>query len=263
MRRMAASRPVQADDTTVDGFLGGSLRLAQRKGGHRAGLDAVMLAAAAPVKAGDRVLDAGSGMGVVGLCVAARVPGCHVQAVDIDAQLVDLANLNAARNGLTDRYAAVAADLTGPLSAIESQGSTRDSFDVVLANPPFHGVGRATVAPEPSRRRASIMPEGGLAHWIRFMTAMAAPGGSLVLIHRADALGEILALLQGRCGAMTIFPLYPRLGAPAHRVIVSARKGSRAGIVLCQGMILHSDCNAFTPAAEAVLRHGAALDATT
>ncbi len=242
-----------------DAFLGGQLQLLQPEAGHRAGLDAVMLAAAAPVLPGARVLDAGCGMGVVGLCIAARVSDCTVHGLDINAGLVALANENAARNRLSERYHAVAADLMGPQRAIEAAGLARESFDVVVANPPFHGEGRATAAPAADRARANVMPEGGLETWIRFMTTMTKPGGRIVMVHRAEALGELLDLLDGRFGAISVFPLYPRDGEPAHRVIISGRKASRAGLTLKQGMVIHGDGQQFTPQAEAVLRHGAAI----
>ena len=70
-----------------DAFLGGALRILQPQEGYRAGLDAVLLAAAAPVRASrkDRVLDVGAGVGVVGLAVAQRMHRAHVTLVERDA----------------------------------------------------------------------------------------------------------------------------------------------------------------------------------
>ncbi len=247
------------DRHTLDAFLGGRLQLMQPEAGHRAGLDAVMLAAAAPVAIGARVLDVGCGIGVVGLCIATRVADCRLTGLDINPELVVLANANAARNGLADRYLAVRGDLTGPHANIEAVGLKRESFDLVVANPPFYGEGRATAAPAADRARANVMPEGGLEQWIRFMATMTKPGGRIAIVHLAEALGELLDLLDGRFGAISVFPLYPRDGEPAHRVIITARKASRAGLTLKQGMVLHGAGNTFTPEAEAVLRHGAAI----
>ena len=251
--------PDRYDMPTSDAFLGGKLTLMQPRSGHRAGLDAVMLAAAAPATPGAAILDAGCGIGVVGLCIAARVPQCRITGIEIDAELVVLARENAARNGLADRYLALEADLTQPLSSLEAQGLKPEMFDVVVANPPFHGEGRGTAAAEVARNRASIMPVGGLESWVRFMTAMAAPGGRLAIVHRAEALAELLDLLEGRFGAISVYPLYPRAQDEAHRIIVTGRKGSRAGLTLKQGMVLHGEGNQFTAEAEAVLRHAAAI----
>ena len=78
-------------DLTEDAFLGGQLRLRQLKSGHRAGHDAVLLAAATSARSGDRVADLGAGVGVAGLAVARRVAGIDLVLVEIDAVLADLA----------------------------------------------------------------------------------------------------------------------------------------------------------------------------
>jgi len=87
-----------------DGFLGGRLIIAQPRAGFRAGHDAVLLAAAVPAKPGQRVLELGSGSGVASLCLAARVADVSVVGIEIDAELVRLANENAARNSMAGTY---------------------------------------------------------------------------------------------------------------------------------------------------------------
>ena len=238
-----------------DAFLGGRLRLLQPGGGHKAGLDALMLAAAAKVEPGSRVLDAGAGCGVVGLCIAARLPDCTVTGIEIDPGLSELARANAERNGLGARYCIVTADLTAART-----GLPPNSFEVVVANPPFYPYGSATASTEPARARAAIMPQGGLERWARFMTGMAAANGTVTVVYPASALNFVLAVLDGRLGAISVFPLFPRVGEPAHRIIVSGIKGSRAPLRLCPGLVLHEADNTFTSAADAILRHGAALD---
>ncbi len=68
-----------------DAFLGGRLQILQSKSGYRAGLDAVMLAAAVPAMPGEAVLEAGIGAGAATLCLAARVGGLSITGVEIDA----------------------------------------------------------------------------------------------------------------------------------------------------------------------------------
>src|SRR6202795_1877788 len=79
-------------------FLGGRLRLRQPKSGHRAGHDAMLLAAATSARPGDRVVDFGAGIGAAGLAVARRVAGIDLVLVEIDAALAGLARGNAASN---------------------------------------------------------------------------------------------------------------------------------------------------------------------
>ena len=92
-----------ADGLTEDAVLGGRLRLTQPRRGHRVGHDAILLAAATPAHAGEHAVDFGAGIGAAGLALAARVAGCAVTLVEIDAGLAALAAENARRNGLADR----------------------------------------------------------------------------------------------------------------------------------------------------------------
>ena len=87
-------------ELTEDAFLGGQLRLRQLKSGHRAGHDAMLLAAATPARSGDRVADLGAGVGVAGLAVARRVAGIDLVLVEIDAALAGLARANADANAI-------------------------------------------------------------------------------------------------------------------------------------------------------------------
>src|ERR1700690_3734123 len=86
---------------TEDAFLGGQLRLRQPKSGHRAGHDAMLLAAATPARPGDRVVDLGAGVGAAGLALARRVAGLKLVLVELDSALADLARGNAAANAIS------------------------------------------------------------------------------------------------------------------------------------------------------------------
>jgi tRNA1(Val) A37 N6-methylase TrmN6 len=253
------TKPPKAGAESADDFLGGRLNIVQPRRGHRAGSDAVFLAAAAPVRPRQHVLDVGAGVGVAGLCLLSRVPKAKVTAVEIDADLCALAAANAARNGFADRFTAIDADITLPGRALSAPGLQREGYDHVIANPPFYAEGRTRPAPDRRRAAAHVMRGQGLAAWLRFLAAMAAPGASLTLIHRPDSLGELLELFEGRFGGAMIFPLFPQRQAPASRIIVQARKGSRAALSLLPGLVLHEADGRYTAVAEAVLRGGAPL----
>jgi len=72
----------------LDDFLGGRVSVVQPQAGHRAGSDAVWLAAAVAALAGEHVLDAGAGVGVAGLCLLARIPEVRVTAAAYAAEPV-------------------------------------------------------------------------------------------------------------------------------------------------------------------------------
>lgn len=252
---------LQPDALTDDAFLGGALHLLQPRKGARAGTDAVMLAASVAHEAGDpaRVLEAGCGVGAVALCLAWRLPRAQVTGVEIAPELCDLGRRNAERNRLADRVEIIEGDVTGPFSALEKQGVRREGYDHVLANPPYLPEGSARVPTSEDKRRAHVMSPGDLGDWIRFLATCAVPHGKLWMIHRADALPDLLGALQGRFGGVSLFPLFPNAGAAATRVLVTATKGSRGRLELLPGLVLHGPDGRYTDTLEGVLRHGAAL----
>jgi tRNA1(Val) A37 N6-methylase TrmN6 len=250
---------VEAGATSADAFLGGRIEIEQPRSGHRAGSDAVFLAAAVPAEAHARVLDAGAGVGVAGLCLLARVPRVHVTAVEIDPQLCALAETNAARNGFAGRFVGINADVTWPARKLAEAGLVREGYDQVVANPPFHEESAVRQAPDRARAAAHVMGEGDLGLWMRFLARMATPDGLLTLIHRPEYVRALLAELDGRFGDVAIFPLFPKKDAPATRIILQGRKGSRAAPRLLPGLVLHETGGRYTEGAEAVLRGGGAL----
>lgn len=247
---------------TDDAFLGGSLHILQPKDGYRAGVDAVLLAAAAPAEAGrgERVLDVGAGVGVVGLALARRVADVDVTLVERDPGLVRLARSNIERNGLSGRVQAIEADVERPLGEQPALAALAGSFDHILANPPFHIEGRGTAAPDATKAASNAMAEASLVRWLRFLAAMARPSGTVTVIHKAEALPALLAACEGRFGALEVLPIHARAGMPAIRVIVQGIKGSRAPPSLLPQLTLHGDDNGFRPEVERVLRHGARLE---
>ena len=222
---------------TVEAFLGGRVRIEQA--GFRAGLDAVMLAAAIPARDGQTALELGAGSGVASLCLASRVPGVTVTGLEIDPALVAVANGNAGINSVHGGF--VAGDVFDPPQELK-----RD-FDHVFCNPPFHE-GEGSVA---------LHDEGRLGDWLKAGLKRTVSNGSFTTILRADRLGEALAALPP--SGISIFPLWPKPGVPAKRVILRVWKSSRAPLALLPGLTLHREDGSHTPDAEAVLRHGASL----
>src|SRR4029077_1636659 len=131
---------------TEDAFLGGKLHLRQPKSGHRAGHDAMLLAAATPARSGDRVVEFGAGVGAAGLAVAKRVAGIKLVLVEIDEGLAELARGNAAANAVPADI--IVLDVTSAADGFAAAGLSPDSVDVVLMNPPFNDPARHRVSPD-------------------------------------------------------------------------------------------------------------------
>jgi len=235
----------------ADGFLGGKLSLHQACGGYRAGVDAALLAAAIALKPGARAAEFGCGAGAALLSVAVLNPGADLTGIERDAETANLARRNAAANDLESRVAIVEGDALA--------WRPDHPLDAVFFNPPFFDDPDALRAPKPGKTGA-WMNEAGLAAWIEAGLKRLKEGGVLTVIHRADALSAILAPLQGRAGDIAVLPVHPRAGAPAKRVIVAARKVSKAPLRVLPGLVLHPGAgSSYTAEAEALLKGEARL----
>jgi tRNA1(Val) A37 N6-methylase TrmN6 len=243
---------VETEATSLDAILGGRLRLRQRRDGHRVGLDAILLAAAAGAPAA-RVVDVGAGVGAVGLALLQRWPAATGDLVEIDPELAALAEENAALNGLAERARIAIADALAPKSR-RAAGLADEAADLVVANPPYLAAEAARASPDPRRARAHVAGVGStaLADWVVACLALLAPGGRFVMIQRADALPALLPAFAGRLGDLALRPVHPRAEAPAIRLLISGIKGSKAPLRLLPGLTLHGADGAATPLAAAI-----------
>lgn len=249
---------------TKDAFLGGKVYVLQpAKGRHRAGLDAVYLAAALPENTSGHVVDLGAGVGTAGFCVAARLPKTTVTLVELDPAALDLSRKGLALEenaAFAARVMPLEADITARGTLRHAAGLTPSLADHVIMNPPYYPYGTFRASPAAARASAHMLDERGLDPWVRTATDIVREGGSLTVIFRADGLQELLHVLSGRFGAIDVIPLRPRPDAPATRVIVRAIRASRAPLQLLPGFVLHeSDGSDFLPEARAVMRDGAGL----
>jgi tRNA1(Val) A37 N6-methylase TrmN6 len=243
---------ITTPDWSDDTFFGGRLTLRQRRRGHRAGTDAVLLASLLPPDASGHAVDAGAASGAAGLMVALRAPRLAIDLIEIDANDCALAAHNIAANGLADRCRILNADLFAPEAEREAAGLVKGGADYVLSNPPYLKADAARLSPDPARARAHALPEDGLARWCRALAWLAAPDARLAIIHRADALPDLLQALDGRFGAVSLRPVLPRADAPASRILITARKGSRAPLSILPSFVLHDDGGQFTHEATAL-----------
>ena len=235
-----------------DAFLNGRVVAVQSQDGPRAGLDAVMLAAAVSAKPGDTVVEFGVGAGVVSLCLMARVSGLAASGLEFVGEMAALAEQNAARN---NRQIAVhVGDVKNPPPAFLTLRA-----DHVFANPPFIDEGKGT-APAENLRKLAHMNEGALGAWFDLAGLLLKTGGSFTLVHRADALPLILELFSAPAwGDVQVLPLWPRADVPARRVLVRGRKAKLTPFKLLPGLVLHESDGRYTSAADAILRDGAGI----
>jgi tRNA1(Val) A37 N6-methylase TrmN6 len=248
---------------TIDAFHRGNFFLTQPRGkGHRAGMDAMMLAAAVPSDFSGRLADFGAGAGAAGLAVVSRCAGARVVLVERSAEMVEFAaqTLALEQNAhLRHRVGVLAADVTLAGKARIAAGLADASFDFAIMNPPFNAA-RDRATPDTLRSQAHVMEDGLFERWIRSAAAVVRPRGGLAMIARPDSLAAILAAIAGRFGSARIVPVLPRRDAPAIRIILRAVRGSRAGLALMPALVLHdASGDLFSPHADAINNGRASL----
>jgi len=242
-------------EVVENALLGGRVRLRQPARGYRAGMDAALLAAAVAPRPGERLFEAGCGAGAVLMQIAARHDALSLTGLERDSSSAALARENAGLNGFGDRITVIEGDVA---AGFRSLGLP--PFDWAVSNPPFFDDPGALRAPAPGKQGA-WMAEDGLAAWTGLLLKAVREGGRIVIIHRADRLADLLALLGDKAGSFAIRPIQPFAEEPAKRVLVRAIKTGKAPLRLLPPLVLHDGSGAkHTPESEALLRGEAALD---
>ncbi|MBE6449535.1 MAG: methyltransferase domain-containing protein [Alphaproteobacteria bacterium] len=234
-------------DYTIDDFLGGKIRLKQ--GDYRATSDAVLLASAVPVKDNQTVLDVGCGTGAVALCIKARVPKAQITGIEIQQEMANLACENAHLNSM--EFEVVNADVLNPPKTWKER-----QFHHVVTNPPYF-----SETPQRDNKITAIAhaQQVPLSKWLDFCIKKVRAKGTLTIIHRTQAVPEILSILNGRMGKITLIPLWPKDGVPPKRVIIQATMNLKSAFVLHQGIVLHNADNTRTQQTEEIMRQAKAL----
>jgi tRNA1(Val) A37 N6-methylase TrmN6 len=229
--------------STLDAFHRGRFWLVQpERRGHRAGTDAMMLAASVPSGFGGRLADLGAGAGAAGLAVAARCPGARVTLVENAPEMVAYARRSLAlpeNSDLAQRCDVLEADVRLADGARRAAGLADFSFDWAIMNPPFNRPDDRA-SPDALRRHAHVMEDADVfGTWLKTAGWIVRPGGGMAIIARPQSLLAILAGLRPYFGAAEVKPLHPRADRAATRIVVRAVRGSNRDLSLAPPLILH------------------------
>ena len=233
-----------------DKFLNGRITLFQPAKGYRAAIDPVLLAAGIPACPGDKVLEIGSGTGAASLCLAARVPNVEVIGLELQLDLVDLANKSVELNSLSHSVTFFQGNLLSPPKCLGEF-----LFDHVMANPPH--LNRQKVNPSPNLQKeiAYVEGEAALTDWIKFALQNVRIGGTVTFLHRYDRRDEVVSGLEESAGGIIIFPFWPRIpGNRAKRVLIQGRKGVKGITKFANGIVLYDDKEKYSNEATKILR---------
>jgi tRNA1(Val) A37 N6-methylase TrmN6 len=241
---------------SVDSFHRGRFHLVPPiGGGHRSGIDAMILAAAVPDGFSGHCADLGAGAGAAGFAVVSRLPQARVTLFENDPMMAECARKSLAlphNDKFTNRVSVVEADVTFRGDTRQAAGMINNHFDYAIFNPPFNDASDRQT-PDAVKANAHVMGEALFEDWVRTAAAIVKPGGGMALIARPQSLNDILNAIGKRFGAIEIIPVHPHAEAAAIRVIVRGAKGSRARLKFLPAHVLHAKgTEAFLPKAEAV-----------
>ena len=231
---------------THDHLLKESVRITQPVDGYRVGTDAVLLAASINTDKG-RILDLGTGVGGVALCIAHRLAGVQITAVEKDTDIAELADINITDNGFASRIRLIKGDVNALPTVLAA------SFDHVVSNPPYHDV-HGTRPRSRTRALAHMGEDTNLEDWVKSAIWAAKPRARISFICRADRAAELITFFETHgAGETLVFPLWLRYASPAGRVIIQARRGVKGPGAILPGLVMHNDKGGYTEMASGVM----------
>lgn len=242
--------PLTHDSISLRGA--GGVRIAQPAKGHRFTLDSVLLADFCRIKPRERVLELGAGTGVIALLLAKKFPKALFYPLEVQPDLEKLCNRNIADNDLRDRVITIRRDLRSVERSIR-----RESFDVIVANPPYTRAGAGRSSPLCGRRTARHERETRLEQWLD-QQKMLKNGGRYFLVFTAARLGELVSLLRERAlepKRMRFVHSYQ--DRPASLVLVEAVKNAGPGLEVLPPLTVHEPAGEYSPEMTAMYGPGA------
>lgn len=207
------------------------------------GMDAVLLSGFARVKDGARVLDLGTGTGVIPILLAAKTGAAHLTGLEIQVDSADMASRSVCMNGLEDRIAIVTGD-------IKEAGSLFDaaSFDVITCNPPYmtsrHGLVNSKDAKAIARHEILCTLEDVIAQTAKLLR----PGGNFYMVHRPFRLAEIIVLLREyKLEPKRMQLVYPFVDKEPNMVLIEANRGGRPRMTVEKPLIVYKEPGVYMP----------------
>ena len=240
----AVSGPGDAVKTgeTIDRVFDGRVAVVQRRGGYRFALDSLLLARFVELRGRERIVDLGTGNGVVGFSLAVLNPDVEVAGVELQDAMTERAKRGAALNGLEERVRMVRGDVRD----VEDLFAAR-SFDAAVCNPPYRPPRSGRVNPDRERLLARHEVEGGLADFVRAGAWLLRHRGRMCLVSPSERAVELFAVMR-RHG------LEPRrarfvhsfAGSPATLVLAEGVKGARASLTVLPPLVIYQREDKYT-----------------
>ena len=240
---MTSSNEIQLKpDERVDELNRKGYRIIQDTKQFCFGMDAVLLSAFVKVKPKQRVLDLGTGTGVIPILLEAKTPGEHFTGLEIQPDSADMARRSVALNGLTDKIDIVTGDIK---DASKIFGAS--SFDIVTTNPPYmigqHGISSGSEAKAIARHEVLCT----LDDILRESAKLLVPCGRFYMVHRPFRLAEIMSKMVA-CGIepKRMQLVYPYVDKEPNMVLLEGSRGGRSRLTVEKPLIVYKEQGVYT-----------------
>jgi tRNA1Val (adenine37-N6)-methyltransferase len=229
-------------EETVDELRGYGLRIAQPRAGYRFSLDPLLLCDFAEVRAGERVIDLGTGSGVIPLVLARKMADASVVGVEFHDEMAALAQRNVELNGLADRIGIVGADI---LSL--RQRYPVSSFDLVVANPPYRKADTGRISPKAGRDAARHETTATLADFVEMAKYLVKPTGRIAFIYHPVRLMEFCAVAAASKLALhRMRMVHGDVMAAARMVLLELFKGRRGDLEVLPPLFVYDNAGEYS-----------------
>jgi len=227
---------------TSDSYFKGQIRIRQDQSGYHFSIDAVLLAFYARPHPGDRVLDLGTGCGIIPLIMAYRNPKIMIYGIEVQKELSELANLNVKDNRMQDRITIVCQDMKSLRSEMIS-----GLVDLVVCNPPYRKSHAGRINPNHQRALARHEIKATLSDVLLTARRMLRPAGRFVTVYTAERTAELLAQMRSdRIEPKIIRTIHSRRHSEAKLILIEGVKGGRPGTKIQSPLILHDEAGNYT-----------------
>ncbi len=211
------------EDERIDDLQLAGLRILQKNGGFRFGMDAVLLADFARVEERDHAADFGTGTGILPLLLTGRGRGTHFDAFEIQPDMADMAKRSVCLNGLTERITVHNLPVEQADTAVLA-----GSLDAIVCNPPYGVPGTTLLNPAHTLSLARHQTEAGLTEWFRMAYRLLRGKGRFSMIYPAPRMLEVMtALSKARLEPKRFRLIYPHADKPANLVLIEAMKDAK------------------------------------
>jgi tRNA1Val (adenine37-N6)-methyltransferase len=236
-------------ETTTDAFFNGNITVSQPRNGYRFSIDAILLAAAHHPKSGQKIVDLGTGCGIIPLILARRHPDLRIFGVEMQPDLADLARSNVERNRMADRIRILQTDMRKL-----SPGQIDGPADLVMSNPPYRKAESGRINPNAQRAIARHEIHLTLEQLLQTVRRILRTGGRFLTIYPAERTVDLLDLMRDNdLEPKRMTAIHSRRSESAKLILVHGIMRGNSGLIVDPPLIIYNDDGAYSNEVQAIL----------